>query len=50
MKRALEAHADTVMCTYEKEFEAPLSQVNFGCEEQDAGHLVLLEKQVGTAS
>jgi RimJ/RimL family protein N-acetyltransferase len=46
MRRALEVQADTVMCTFEKFFESTLSQVRFGCEEQDAGHLVLLERSV----
>jgi GNAT superfamily N-acetyltransferase len=44
MKRALEVQADTVVCTYEKLYEDILSQVSFGCEEQDTGHLILLEK------
>jgi N-acetylglutamate synthase-like GNAT family acetyltransferase len=46
MKRALEASSDSVMSTFEREFEETLRQVDFGCEEQDKGHLVLLEKQL----
>jgi N-acetylglutamate synthase-like GNAT family acetyltransferase len=47
MKRALEIQADTVMITYEKLYEDTLSQVRFGCEEYDTGHLVLLERLLG---
>jgi hypothetical protein len=43
MKRALEVQADTVMGTYEKLYEGILSQMRFGCEDHDTGHLVLLE-------
>jgi N-acetylglutamate synthase-like GNAT family acetyltransferase len=46
VKRALEERADTVMCTYDRLYEGTLSQVSFGCEDQDAEHLVLLEKQI----
>jgi N-acetylglutamate synthase-like GNAT family acetyltransferase len=50
MKRALEAGSDSVMSTFEREFEETLGQVDFGCEEQDKGHLVLVEKQVKQAN
>jgi hypothetical protein len=50
MTRALEAGSDRVMGTFGKEFEEALRQVDFGCEEQDTGHLVLLEKQVKQAN
>lgn len=46
MTRALEARSDSVMSTFEREFEETLRQVDFACEEQDKGHLVLLEKQL----
>jgi GNAT superfamily N-acetyltransferase len=44
MKKALEVQADTVACTYGKLYEGTLREVRFDCEEQDTGHLVLLEK------
>ena len=47
MERALEIQAYTVMSTYEKLYEGTLSQVRFGCEGHDAGHLVLLERVLG---
>ena len=50
MTRALEASSDSVMSTFEREFEETLGQVDFGCEEQDKGHLVLVEKQVKQAN
>jgi hypothetical protein len=50
MTRALELGSDSVMGTFEREFEETLRQIDFGCEEQDTGHLVLLEKQVKRAN
>ena len=44
MRRALQVQAHTVMCTFEKSFEDTLGQARIGCEEHDAGHLVLLER------
>jgi len=44
MKKALEVQADKATCTYEKLYERTLTQIRFGCEEQDAGHLVLLQR------
>ncbi len=46
MGRALEAGAEWVMGTFGREFEEKLRQIDFGCDEQDIGHLVLLEKQL----
>jgi N-acetylglutamate synthase-like GNAT family acetyltransferase len=46
MTRALELGSDSVMGTFEREFEETLQQVDFGCDERDTGHLVLLEKQL----
>jgi N-acetylglutamate synthase-like GNAT family acetyltransferase len=50
MTRAVELGSDWVMGSFGKEFEEALHQVNFGCEEQEIGHLVLLEKQVKQTS
>jgi len=50
MTRALEISSDWVAGTFGREFEETLRQVDFGCEEQDIGHLVLLEKQVKQAN
>jgi hypothetical protein len=46
IKKAIKTHAETVMSTYEKVYEDKLSKISLGCEEQDAGRLVLLEKQM----
>jgi len=46
MTRALEAGAEWVMTTFGREFEEKLRQIDFGCEEQDIDHLVLLEKRL----
>jgi hypothetical protein len=50
MTRASELGSESVMGTFEREFEERLRQIDFGCEEQDTGHLVLLEKQVKQAN
>ena len=50
MGRALEAGAEWVMGTFGREFEEKLRQIDFGCDEQDIGHLVLLEKQLKHAN
>jgi N-acetylglutamate synthase-like GNAT family acetyltransferase len=50
MTRALELGSDSVMDTFGREFEETLQQVDFGCEEQDKGHLVLVEKQLKQAN
>ena len=50
MTRALELGSDSVMGTFGREFEETLQQVDFGCEEQDTGHLVLVEKQLKQAN
>jgi hypothetical protein len=49
MTRALELGSHSVMITFGKEFEETRQQVDFGCQELDTGHLVLLEKQVARA-
>ncbi len=46
MGRAIEAGAEWVMVTFGREFEEKLRQIDFGCDEQDIGHLVLFEKQL----
>jgi N-acetylglutamate synthase-like GNAT family acetyltransferase len=50
MTRASELGSESVMGTFEREFEERLRQIDFGCEEQDTGHFVLLEKQVKQAN
>jgi N-acetylglutamate synthase-like GNAT family acetyltransferase len=50
MGRALEAGAEWVMVTFGREFEEKLHQIDFGCDEQDIGHLLLLEKQLKHAN
>jgi hypothetical protein len=50
MTRALELSSNSVMGTIEREFEETLGQVDFGCEVQDTGHLVVVEKQVKPAN
>jgi N-acetylglutamate synthase-like GNAT family acetyltransferase len=50
MTRALGLGSNSVMITFGKEFEEMRQQVDFGCQEQDTGHLVLLEKQVKQVS
>jgi N-acetylglutamate synthase-like GNAT family acetyltransferase len=50
MTRALELGSNSVMGTFERELEETLRQIDFGCEEQDKGHLILLEKQLKQAN
>jgi N-acetylglutamate synthase-like GNAT family acetyltransferase len=50
MARALEVGSNWVSGTFDREFEKTLQQLDFECEKQDSGQLVLLEKQVKHAS
>jgi GNAT superfamily N-acetyltransferase len=50
VNRAIESHSSQIMITFEKEFEKILTQTDFGCEEQDNIHLVLVERQIKRTS
>lgn len=46
VKTALEGGLNSVMVTFEKRFEEVVVKLEFGVEEQDISHLVLLEKKM----
>jgi len=49
LAKALERGCSRVMFTFDRRFEGSAKHVDLGAEEQDLGHLVLLEKQIQRA-
>jgi hypothetical protein len=39
---------NTAMVTFEKRFEEVVGELEFGADEQDISHLVMLEKKIKT--